>query len=170
MYIVYVDGTCLLYTSLISVSVAEALARRGLSVTLLLSNPLEDSYCTGDGRNFLCVNMFENYNTQIVISNIFLNNFSIKIFVYYPILSIDHVEKVLSLLEKHKRVINVVPVVRGVEGYDSENNVCFVKVRVNELCINLDRLILIGSKLSKNVGIEDLVEELLVRLATISQQ
>ena len=167
MYIVHVDGPCLMYTSLISVGIAEALARRNIGVALCLSNPLEDSYCVGDDKNILCVNNFPLQASHFLISNIKVNDFHLKIIVHYPLVSYESLGKISKYLVRDNNVINVVPVVKGAEGYDPDNNVCIVKVKSRDLCIEIDRLLMIGSKLSRSPGIEDLVEEILVRVATI---
>ncbi len=167
MYIIYVSGPCLLYTSIISVSIAEALARRSIDVALCLSNPLEDSYCVSDGRNVLCVNNFPPKISHFLISNMNVKKFHLKILVHYPLLSYDSLGKISKYLVKDENVINVVPVVKGVEGYDPDNNACIVKIKSCDLCIEIDRILMIGSKLSRSPGIEDLVEEMLVRVATL---
>ncbi|NPA70662.1 MAG: hypothetical protein GXO26_07620 [Crenarchaeota archaeon] len=167
MYIVHVDGPCLLYTSIVSVSIAEALARRSIDVALCLYNPLENSYCVDDGKHVLCVNSFPSQFSHFLISNMSVSNFHLKIIVHYPLISYESLGKISKYLNKSRETINVVPVVKGVEGCDPDNNVCIVKVKSCELCIEIDRLLMIGSKLSRSPGIEDLVEEILVRVATI---
>lgn len=167
MYVIHVDGPCLLYTSIVSVSIAEALARRSIDVALCLNNPLEDSYCVGDGRNVLCVNNFPSQVFHFLISNMNVSRFHLKILVHYPLVSYESLGRISRYLVRDENVINVVPVIRGVEGYDPDNNVCIVKIKSCDLCIEIDRLLMIGSKLSRSPGIEDLVEEILVRVATI---